>query len=52
LGIARALYRNPDILTFDEATSALDVDTEKAIMGEIQKYKSVNTLIFFTHRLS
>lgn len=52
LGIARALYRNPDILIFDEATSALDVETEEAIMGEIQKYKSVKTLIFITHRLS
>lgn len=52
LGIARALYRNPDILVFDEATSALDVDTEEAIMGEIQKYKSLKTLIFITHRLS
>ncbi len=52
LGIARALYRNPDILVFDEATSALDVDTEVAIMEEIQKYKNVKTLIFITHRLS
>lgn len=52
LGIARALYRNPDILIFDEATSALDIDTEKVIMEEIQKYKNVKTLIFITHRLS
>jgi ABC-type multidrug transport system fused ATPase/permease subunit len=52
LGIARALYRNPEILIFDEATSALDIDTEKNIMEEIQKYKNVKTLIFITHRLS
>ena len=52
LGIARALYRNPDILIFDEATSALDIVTEETIMVEIQKYKNVKTLIFITHRLS
>ncbi len=52
LGIARALYRDPDILIFDEATSALDIETEEAIMNEIHKYQSLKTLIFITHRLS
>lgn len=37
IGIARALYRNPQILILDEATSALDNLTENAVMSEIHK---------------
>jgi ATP-binding cassette, subfamily B, bacterial PglK len=52
LGLARTLYRNPDILIFDEATSALDVDTEKKITHEIMKLSGTRTLIIVAHRLS
>lgn len=52
LGIARVLYRNPEVLVFDEATSALDNDTEKAIMESINKLKGQKTMIIIAHRLT
>ncbi len=52
LGIARALYNNPDILFFDEATSALDNETEAAIMESIDNLKGRKTLVIIAHRLS
>ena len=52
VGIARALYRDPEILILDEATSSLDQSTEKKIMDSIQFLKRKKTLIIVTHRLS
>lgn len=51
LGIARALYHNPEILVFDEATSALDNDTEAAIMESINRFQGEKTMIIIAHRL-
>ena len=52
IAIARALYRNPEILIFDEATSALDTNTEDKVMLSINKLKENHTLIIVAHRHS
>lgn len=52
LAIARALYREPDILIFDEATSALDVKIEHEITDMLNSLKQKKTIIAIAHRLS
>ncbi len=52
LGIARALYHNPDILVFDEATSALDNATEKAVMEAVNSFHGKKTMVIIAHRLN
>ena len=52
IGIARALYRNSEILILDEATSALDQKTEAEVIESIKKYNNNLTLISISHRLS
>jgi len=52
LGIARALYYDPDVLVMDEATSALDNKTEEKVMQAIQGMKQGRSLIMIAHRLS
>lgn len=52
IGIARALYRNPEVLILDEATSALDNTTEKQVMHSIRKLCGTKTVIIIAHRLT
>ena len=52
IGIARALYKDVDVLILDEATSALDEDTESAIMNMIDELSDTKTIIIIAHRLS
>ena len=52
IGIARALYREPQILVFDEATSALDNETEAQIVSAIKSLKGLKTIFVIAHRLS
>jgi ABC-type multidrug transport system fused ATPase/permease subunit len=52
IGIARALYHQPDILVFDEATSALDTITEEAVMEATRQLADNRTIVLIAHRLS
>jgi len=52
LGIARALYNNPEVLVLDEATSSLDTETEKEITNSINRLSGDKTLLIIAHRLS
>ena len=52
IGIARALYKNPEILVLDEATSALDIETEKQVMKSIYSLQKKKTVLIISHRLS
>ena len=50
IAIARALYRDPDILVFDEATSALDLETETAIMDAVKEMHGKRTIVIIAHK--
>lgn len=50
LGIARALYRRPDILIMDEATSSLDLETEKSLTAALNCFSGEKTVIIVSHR--
>lgn len=51
LGIARALYRDPDLLVLDESTSSLDSKTENEIMDLLSNLKGKKTVIFISHNI-
>jgi len=52
IGIARALYKNADILVFDEATSALDNKTEELVIKSIEALGKEITVIMIAHRIT
>lgn len=51
IGIARAIYRNPEVLILDEATSSLDTETEQSVMQCITDLQGKLTIIIVAHRL-
>ena len=50
IAIAKALYRNSDILIFDEITSEIDIKIEKKILNNFSKYVKNKTIILVTHK--
>ena len=52
IGIARALYKQADVIIFDEATSALDNETEQAVMQAIEGLSEELTILIIAHRLT
>jgi ATP-binding cassette subfamily C protein len=52
IGIARALYNNPQVLIMDEATSALDNITERNVISALEKLRGDRTIIIIAHRLT
>ena len=52
IGIARALYKQANVLIFDEATSALDNETEQSVMGAIEGLRRDLTILIIAHRLT
>ncbi len=52
IGIARALYKQANVLVFDEATSALDTATERSVIKAIEQLEDDLSIIIIAHRLS
>jgi len=52
IGIARALYKQADVIIFDEATSALDAETEQAVMSSIESLSEDLTVLIIAHRIT
>ena len=52
IGIARTLYRNPNLILLDEATSALDTETEEKLITNISKKNENKIIIMIAHRLT
>ena len=52
IGIARALYKNSDVIIFDEATNALDHETEESVMQAIEALGKDLTILIIAHRVT
>lgn len=52
LGLARALYRSPELLVLDEATSSLDLDTESRLLETLEDLRRRMTIVVVAHRPS
>ena len=50
IGIARALFNNPEFIIFDESTSSLDLENEKDIMKFVYSLKKNKTVIVISHK--
>ncbi len=52
IALARALYKDFELLVMDEATAALDMETEKAVIESIRQVKGSKTMVMVTHHMS
>ena len=52
IGIARALYHDPEVLVMDEGTASLDNETEQGVMQAVKNLSGKKTIIIIAHRLS
>lgn len=52
IGVARALYKNPDLLILDESTSSLDAETEEKFIEDIFNIGQNKTIVFISHKMS
>ena len=52
IGLARALYRDPEVLVLDEATSSLDGATEEAVLKAVKNASQARTVVMIAHRLN
>tara|TARA_Y100000389_G_scaffold199156_1_gene237009 strand:- start:745 stop:2514 length:1770 start_codon:yes stop_codon:yes gene_type:complete len=52
IGIARAIYRNPQVIILDEATNSLDEQTERTVINNLNNLHDNLTIIMISHRYS
>jgi HlyD family secretion protein len=52
IGLARALYRDADVLVLDEVTSALDNQNEKDVLATLRRLRKTKTIVMIAHRQS
>lgn len=52
IALARALYKDFELLVMDEATAALDIETERAVIDSIRHIRAGKTLLMVTHHMS